>query len=357
MTLQTDYIRCHGSGNRFLLLDAAADPQLEALGEHPALVRAICRADVPTDGLLLTVRRLGGLFGMRMFNTDGSEAEMCGNGIRCVARAVAERYLRGAEAFDLLSGGRRYALRRTEPIYDTIPTYRVDLPVRLASDDFPPSLGRGAGGFAGGGEEIVGRAAGFVNGAAGLAGGAGGAFDGAAGFIGERIEALDPALRFTYLNPGNPHLAAAVEALDAARLARLGERVKELRELFPRGINVTLFVPAGRREIRTATYERGVGPTSSCGTAMTASTTAACLLGLCPEGEEILVKNAGGMVRCRCRRTDGGIVTSLAGNATFEADGALEIDFAAERVRRLGEAALRRDEIDRYRCFYRSLQG
>ena len=88
MTLQTDYIRCHGSGNRFLLLDAAADPQLEALGEHPALVRAICRADVPTDGLLLTVRRPEGLFGMRMFNTDGSEAEMCGNGIR---RAVPWR--------------------------------------------------------------------------------------------------------------------------------------------------------------------------------------------------------------------------------------------------------------------------
>ncbi len=322
MILQTDYIRCHGSGNRFLLLDAAADPRLEALGEHPALVRAICRADVPTDGLLLTVRRPGGLFGMRMFNTDGSEAEMCGNGIRCVARAVAETYLRGAEAFDLLSGGRSYPLRRTEPVYDTIPTYRVDLPVRLASDDFPPSLGRGA-----------------------------------EGFVGERIEALDPALRFTYLNLGNPHLAAAVEALDAARLARLGERVKELPELFPRGVNVTLFVPAGKREIRTATYERGVGPTSSCGTAMTASTTAACLLGRCPEDEEIRVRNAGGMVRCRCRRTDGGIVTSLAGNATFEADGTLEIDLAAERVRRIRAAVLRQDEIDRYQRFYRSLQG
>lgn len=343
MTLQTDYIRCHGSGNRFLLLDAAADPQLEALGEHPALVRAICRADVPTDGLLLTVRRPEGLFGMRMFNTDGSEAEMCGNGIRCVARAVAERYLGGAEAFDLLSGGRRYPLRRTEPIYDTIPTYRVDLPVRLASADFPPSLGRGAAGFAGGTEAAV--------------GGTGEIAGGASGFVGRRIEALDPALRFTYLNLGNPHLAAAVGALDAARLARLGERVKELRELFPRGINVTLFVPAGEREIRTATYERGVGPTSSCGTAMTASTTAACLLGLCPEGEEIRVKNAGGMVRCRCRRTDGGIVTSLAGNATFEADGTLEIDWTSERVRRIGEASLRRDEIDRYRLFYRSVQA
>lgn len=318
--LHVNYIRCHGSGNRFLLLDAVEEPRLEELADRPALVRALCRADVPTDGLLLTVRRDGAQYGMRMFNTDGSEAEMCGNGIRCVARQAAERYLDGAETFRLLSGGRRYALRRTEPIFGTIPTFRVELPVQLAAEDFPPSLGRGA-----------------------------------AGFVGERIEALDPELRFTYLNLGNPHLAAAVGAIDAARLRRLGERVKELHDLFPRGINVSLFVPTAAEELRTATFERGVGPTASCGTAMTACSTAACLLGHCPADTELRVKNDGGMVRCRCCRTPEGIVTSLAGNATFEADGALEIDLAAERVRRTRDAVLRTEEIDSYRLFYRSV--
>ncbi len=317
--LQTNYIRCHGSGNRFLLLDAAAEPRLEALADRPDLIRHLCRIDGPADGLLLTVRR-DERFGMRMFNTDGSEAEMCGNGIRCVARSVAERYLPDAERFELLSGGRPYPIRREEPLFEGIPTYRVDLPIRLSTADFPPSL------------------------------------DAPEGFVGRPIDALDPALRFTYVNPGNPHLAAAVERIDTDRLVRLGERVKELPALFPRGINVSLFVPCGGQEIYTATYERGVGLTSSCGTAMTSASTAACFLQYCRTDLPIRVRNSGGMVRCCCRRTEAGIVTSLSGNATFEADGLLRIDPETACVELLGRATLRTEEIDRYRQFYESVQ-
>ena len=78
-----DYILCHGSGNRFLLFDAVKSPQLERL--TAPMVAELCRQAAPNDGLLLLVRR-GGEYGMRMFNTDGSEAEMGGNGMRCVAR-------------------------------------------------------------------------------------------------------------------------------------------------------------------------------------------------------------------------------------------------------------------------------
>ena len=327
MKLQTDYIRCHGSGNRFLLLDAAAEPRLEAAAERPLLVQRLCAAEGdaaagtplgPTDGVLLLVRR-DGMFGMRMFNTDGSEAEMCGNGIRCVARLAAERYLQGEDAFDLRSGGRHYATRIVEPIFEAIPTFRVELAVRTASAGFPPSLERGR-------------------------------------FVGEPIAALDDGLRFTCLDLGNPHLAAHVARIDTERLLRLGERVKELRDLFPRGINVSLFEHTGGQQIRTATYERGVGPTASCGTAMTACSTAACLLGLCRTDAEITVRNSGGMVRCCCRPGDEGLVTSLAGNATFEADGRLEIDTDTDRVTLLG-STLRSAEIEAYGRFYQSVQS
>ena len=324
MKLQADYIRCHGSGNRFLLLDAVAEPRLEQLDAAPALIRQLCApideaaavpALGPTDGILLLVQR-DGIFGMRMFNTDGSEAEMCGNGIRCIARYAAERLPGESRSFDLWSGGRRYAAHRVEPVFETIPTWQIELAVRLAA-----------------------KAVGFP----------------VARCVAEPIEALDPALRFTVLDLGNPHLVAQVGTIDDALLQHLGERVKELSALFPHGINVSLFEHLGGQQIHTATYERGVGLTASCGTAMTACSTTACLLELCACGEEITVRNSGGMVRCCCRKSGDGYTTSLAGNATFEADGRLELDTETGAVAYL-RTTLRQEEIAAYDRFYNFVQ-
>ncbi|MBR5820679.1 MAG: diaminopimelate epimerase [Alistipes sp.] len=287
--LKQKYILCHGSGNRFLMLDAVAEPRVELLAAKQQLVARLCREVGNTDGLLLTVRTADG-FGMRMFNTDGSEAEMCGNGIRCVARQ-AQTYVGDKDAFVLYSGGRCYAIRREEPIFGSLPTYCVAIGIRLSTADFVPSLGR---------EE---------------------------GFVGETIQALDPALKFTYLNLGNPHLVAAVEEIDLELLSRLGEKVKALPELLPHGTNVSFYRPLGGQRIYTATYERGVGLTASCGTAMTACSTAACLLGYCRHDEPIEVLNSGGKVRCCSSKGDEGLETTLSGNATYEGEGELLLDF------------------------------
>lgn len=287
--LITKYILCHGSGNRFLMLDAVAEPQLEQLADHPQLVAQLCREVGETDGLLLTVR-VGTEFGMRMFNTDGSEAEMCGNGIRCVARQAQPYVGNNVADFALWSGGVRHEVSREEPIHGSIPTYRVAIGVRLSTPDFTPSLGR------------------------------------AEGFVAEVIPELDSELRFTYINLGNPHLVAAVKKIDLEELSRLGERVKLLQEILPHGTNVSLYRPMGDNAIYTATYERGVGLTASCGTAMTASTTAASLCGYCRMGEPVEVFNSGGKVRC-CAYEEPLRVTTLSGNATYEAVGVIALDF------------------------------
>ncbi|MBQ6861837.1 MAG: diaminopimelate epimerase [Alistipes sp.] len=310
-----DYILCHGSGNRFLLFDAVKSPQLERF--TAPMVAELCRQAAPNDGLLLLVRR-GGEYGMRMFNTDGSEAEMCGNGIRCVAR-LAEIYLpEGQTAYPLWSGGKRHPISIEQPVWGNIPTRKVAIDIRLATDDFVPSLTTEGG------------------------------------FIEQPIPALDEALRFTYLNLGNPHLVAFVEAVDLDHLSRLGERVKELKELLPRGVNVSLVCCEGPNRIFVATYERGVGLTPSCGTAMTASSTASVLTGRCTMGEEIEVRNRGGMVRCCCTTTEG-IVTTLSGNATFEAEGEVGIDFETGEVSLADEELIRTDEVEAYAQFLRSL--
>ena len=188
--MKFDYIKCHGSGNEFVMVDAVKE-NLASI-DLAAFARFVCDREnsVGADGVLLIVKS-GDMYGMRMFNPDGSEAEMCGNGIRCVAR-LAEEYV-GEREFDMFSGGNIYGIVRAEDIYPGIPTYGVDLKVRLASDDF---------GFACGAEL----------------------------FISQKIERLDSELRWTAINVGNPHIVAEVTEIDYDHLTRLGNRVLELRE-------------------------------------------------------------------------------------------------------------------------------
>ena len=274
--MKFDYIKCHGSGNEFVMVDAV---KYNLAGIDLAdFARFICdRGDsVGADGVLLLVER-DGMFGMRMFNPDGSEAEMCGNGIRCVAR-LAEGYV-GVGKFDMFSGGNIYAITREKDIYPDIPTYGVDLKVRLSSDDF---------GFAKGAER----------------------------FVSQRIERLDENLFWTAINVGNPHIVAEVEQINYDHLMRLGERVLELHSEFPKGINVSLVKVLNKNRIFVATYERGAGITASCGTAMTSSATAMVLNGRCDYEAVIDVENRGGAVRCICHK-EGGMHTQLIGNASY----------------------------------------
>lgn len=308
------YLICHGSGNRFVMVDAIAAGEAMVGIDLAAFSRAACQALWPTplDGLLLAVRRGEG-FAMRMFNTDGSEAEMCGNGIRCVARLVRERYLQ-TDTFILHSGGKEYPI--THKAYPGInpETFGVEIAIRLAADDFPK-----------GGER----------------------------FLEQPIPELHPTLRFSYLNLGNPHLVAQVQEVDFALLTQLGERIKELGEWFPRGMNLSFLQVQNPERLFVATYERGVGLTNSCGTAMTASTTVAVLLALAPAGREIEVHNRGGMVRCSCRIEGEKIATCLVGNATYEAGGELHWDGC--RITRLSEEPFTREQ-ELYNRFLASLQ-
>ena len=308
-----DYIKCHGSGNEFVMVDAVKH-NLDGI-DLAAFARFICDREnsVGADGVLLLVER-NGMYGMRMFNPDGSEAEMCGNGIRCVAR-LAEGYT-GVGKFDMFSGGNCYAITHAEDIYPAMPTYGVDLKVRLTSDDF---------GFAKGAER----------------------------FVSQRIERLDDNLLWTAINVGNPHIVAEVSEIDYDHLTRLGERVLELREEFPKGVNVSLVKVLGKNRIFVATYERGAGITASCGTAMTSSATAMALNGRCDYEAVVEVENRGGAVRCVCHK-EGGLHTQLIGNASYISYGEV---VAEENTFNYVALGVFESEIALYNDFLRSRRG
>lgn len=305
-----EYILCHGSGNRFAMIDFTASPDGVQSINPSGLSRLLCQ-HFRLDGLLIATRD-GEDFAMRMFNTDGSEAEMCGNGIRCIARFIDQRLLQSPQ-FTLRSGGKNYLITREKEVFEGIPTYGVEIGIELMSRDLSCS---------------------------------------SESFIDQRLPQLHDSLKFSFLSLGNPHLVAVTDEIDYELLTSLGERVKTLTQVLPNGVNVSLLRRLGEREIFVATYERGVGLTNSCGTAMTASTTVASLLGLIPSGEDITVRNRGGMVRCNVKISEQGISTRLVGNATYEQIGSVKWD--GKEIEFLESRRLE-DEIKLYEEFVRSL--
>ena len=296
MSTNLRFIKCHGSGNDFVMIDAV-EQDLQGR-DIASLSRDVCDREkgIGADGLLLLVKQ-GDMFGMRMFNPDGSEAEMCGNGIRCVAR-LAQKYITERN-FTLFSGGRLFEISADGELRKDVKAYGVEIPITLDGLDFA-MLSEGQ-------------------------------------TLREQIlPELDAELRFTALNLGNPHIVARCEKIDLAQLESLGEKVKHLPTLFPNGVNVSLFevlseeqiFVATYEQIFVATYERGAGITLSCGTAMTASTTAAALAGYVPYDCPIEVCNRGGKVVCEVHNREGALSTRLSGNATYEYAGVLtkEVD-------------------------------
>ena len=298
-----EIIKCHGSGNDFIMVDTTRLDDANAI-DWSAFARVACDRTygIGSDGVLLVVRNDAGIYGMDMLNPDGTHAEMCGNGIRCVARLAEERgYL---DSGTLTSGGRTFPARRAESVAEGIETFSVDIPIATWSPSFA-------------------------------------FFNPEERFVGKVIENLNGELRFTALNLGNPHIVAAVEDINMALLEELGKRVKVLKNEFPHGVNVSLYKVLSPTSIFVATYERGAGITLSCGTAMTASSTAAALLGYVKRGERIEVFNRGGKVACRTAIEGESIITTLEGNATFEWVGEARFDgenFTYERLNTSGEA-------------------
>lgn len=294
------FTKCHGSGNDFPLVDARAIELSD--GEWAAVARALADRAGPVGGdglLLLTAGDANHAFGMRMFNPDGSEAETCLNGLRCVARA-------GLAA----TGGTRA---------------RVRLKASSAAVALDAPLGVGV--------VTVEETAGPVD------------LDVSAWLLGVGARLIDaplPALGagdYSALAIPNPHLVRFVDRVDDGELAAAGAIAEAAPDWLPTRANVS-FVEVRARDLFVRTFERGVGLTNACGSAMAAASYVACMTGRLAFGARFTVFNAGGLVRARAEAD--GMVT-LSANATFEWAGSAEVDLSAGRAAGL-EVNARYDE-------------
>lgn len=287
--MQIAFVKCHGSGNDFPLIDARAMRLSDA--EWGAVARALADRDGPVGGdgiLLLTEGDADCAFGMRMLNPDGSEAETCLNGLRCVARAGFEAL--GIDHARVRLKTSTAEVAREAPIAPGVVTIRtVAGPAAIA----PAAVG------------LVGIDAPVID---------------------APIAGLPDAGRFTAIAMPNPHLVRFVETVDEAALVALGDWCEAGPALIPARANVSFVEQRGADALFVRTYERGVGLTDSCGSAMAASTLAAGLTGRIAFGTEVRVFNKGGLVRGRASADR---VVTISGNASFLYDATVEVDPAA----------------------------
>ncbi len=302
--MRFDLIKCHGSGNDFPLIDARSSTLGDAA--WTAVARALAQRDGPVGGdglLLLTGGDETHAFGMRMFNSDGSESETCLNGLRCVARAGFAAT--GSEAAMALLKTSDAAVERDADIAKGVFTVReIAGPASLDVAAWPMHVGTGR-------------------------------------IVDTPIAPLPTNRAFTAVAMPNPHLVTFVDAIDEVELVRVGEACEAAPDWLPNRANVS-FVEVRGRDLFVRTFERGVGLTDSCGSAMAASTYAACLTGRIAYDTPTTVFNKGGLVRAEA--SEAAMVT-LSGNATFEWSGSVEVDLDTACATDLTIARRHDDEI------------
>ncbi|HEV2646947.1 MAG TPA: diaminopimelate epimerase [Acidobacteriaceae bacterium] len=220
------FVKAHACGNDFLILEEAV-----AGRAHAALARRLCsrNTSVGADGIEFLERRAKGELFLRLFNADGSEAELSGNGTRCVAAWLAQ-----SEGLVEVALGTHGGVRTCRVVETADPLYRIES--EMGVPRVMPRIIELPG---------VGNVAGAM------------------------------------VNVGNPHFVLFVESEDFSAYGlswqELGAKIS-VSPLFPHGTNVEFVQVRTQDEIAFRIFERGCGPTTSSGTGTCASSAAAMAL-------------------------------------------------------------------------------
>ncbi len=287
------FAKLHGLGNDFVVVDLRGGGAEAERIQEPLVATRVCsrRFGVGADGILAILPPLSGDARMRVINADGSEAEMCGNGLRCVAKYLVERD-EGFAALDELIIDTGAGPLRCRQVRDddrgTVTNVQVEMgrPGLLRKEipiSGPPA------------ERAVGAA----------------------------IDGVRQA--FTAVSMGNPHAVHFTEASGDA-LRSLAENIGptvETHRAFPERTNVEFARVVSSREIELVVWERGCGITLACGTGACATVVAACLEGLANVGEPVRVNLLGGPLEIEVAHDFTGV--SMTGTATHVFDGDLTL--------------------------------
>ncbi|MBM4400936.1 MAG: diaminopimelate epimerase [Crenarchaeota archaeon] len=231
--------KMHGLGNDYIVIDNRDEKISNA--EATALARKLCerRFSIGADGLLLASNSAVADVKMQIFNADGSEAEMCGNGIRCFAKYCYENNItrKGEVTVETLAG---IKMTRLTVENDLVTSVMVDMGVPMLERGKIPMLGNGT-------------------------------------CINEDLQVNEEKYKVTCLSVGNSHCVIFVDAVDGFPVQRIGPKIENHR-LFPKRTNVEFAQILSENEVKVRVWERGCGETLACGTGACATVVAGNLL-------------------------------------------------------------------------------
>ena len=271
------FTKMHGIGNDYIYINC-----FEELVEDPsALSVRMSRPHfgVGSDGLILICPSDVADFAMKMYNADGSESEMCGNGIRCLGRYVYERGLTKKTSFTVMTGG---GLKQLELKVSggKVRSVRVDMGSPVLTPELIPTTLTG---------EMV---------------------------MGTTLHVGGISYKVHCVSMGNPHCVVFVKDPDAVNLPELGPMF-EHHEAFPRRTNTEFVQVVSRDHLRMRVWERGAGETLACGTGACASLVAAVLTG--QANRKVTMDLLGGSLELEWSPEDNHVYQE--GPATFVFDG------------------------------------
>ncbi|MCP3965801.1 MAG: diaminopimelate epimerase [Lentisphaerae bacterium] len=239
--MNVEFIKMHGIGNDYIYFDCIANPDLIPDPERIAPPLSDRHCGIGGDGIVLILKDNEADYCMRMFNADGSEAEMCGNAIRCVAKYLCDKeYVTGKEVNIQTGAG----IKHIEIIRDENGDFhyaRVDMgEPELKGLFIPVNVDQ---------EPVIGVPVSVSDGT---------------------------EYKFTCVSMGNPHAVTFVDEITNQQVLQHGPKL-EIDKMFPAKINVEFVKVLSPSEVDMRVWERGSGETMACGTGASAVAVACAL--------------------------------------------------------------------------------
>ncbi len=273
------FTKMHGLGNDYVYIDAIN----QKIENESSLAKFVSNRHfgIGSDGLILICKSEVADFKMRMFNSDGSEAEMCGNGIRCVGKFVYDKDLTNKTTvkIETLAGIKTLILNTKD---EKVETARVDMGEPILEAEKIPVIST---------EEPVKNL---------------------------ELEAENKKFKFTCVSMGNPHAITIVENTKEFDVEKYG-KVLEVEKAFPKKANIEFAQIIDRQNINMRVWERGAGETLACGTGACATAVACNLNGL--TDRKVNIELLGGTLNIEWNETDNHVY--MTGPAVTVFDGEL----------------------------------